>query len=421
MIASGWRSGSGECSESFSLLSLRILPPLKSHPLSAALAGLLVLSGLFFLNFTSRVIFSPLLPVIEKEMGIVHAQSGSFFLFISAGYFVSILSSGFVSARINHKRTIVLSSMSLGLALFLLGGCQTLLSMQCGLFLLGLGAGLYFPSGLATISNMVPRAYLSRGMAIHELAPNLGFVAAPLLCELFLLFIPWRYGLALLGVLIIVSGGLYGRSSYGSLEKGQAPDLLAARFFLTMPLFWAMVLLFSLAICSTLGIYAMAPLFLVNDHGFDPAQANSLLSLSRIASVIMPLAGGWVADHYGKELVMALVLFCTGLLTTAMALAGGGAILITLVVLQPLVAVCFFPAGFAVLSGMGHQKHAGLAVSFCLPLAFLIGGGVMPTLIGLIGDSYSIGAGIALVGSLLTFVGIVSLFVTLRNHRKVIV
>ena len=40
------------------------------NSLSRALSGLLFLAGLFFLNFTSRVIFSPLLPVIEQEMGI---------------------------------------------------------------------------------------------------------------------------------------------------------------------------------------------------------------------------------------------------------------------------------------------------------------------------------------------------------------
>jgi MFS transporter, NNP family, nitrate/nitrite transporter len=236
---------------------------MSSHPLSSSLRALLFLTGLFFLNFTSRVIFSPLLPVIEMEMGIDHTQSGSFFLFISAGYFLSILSSGFVSERINHQRTIVLSSIALGFALFTLGACSTLFTLQLGLFILGLGAGLYFPSGLATISNLVAPAYLSRGMAIHELAPNLGFVAAPLICDIFLLYIPWRQGLAILGTIIIVTGIVYGFSSHSSQEKGTAPDLSAAKVFFRMPLFWGLVALFSLAICSTLGIYAMAPLFLV--------------------------------------------------------------------------------------------------------------------------------------------------------------
>lgn len=382
------------------------------------MGGLLFLTGLFFLNFTSRVIFSPLLPLIEGEMGLDHAQSGSFFLFISAGYFFSILSSGFVSSKLNHKRTIVLSSLALGCALFLLGRCSTLLSLQVGLFVLGLGAGLYFPSGLATIAYLVPPAYLARGMAIHELAPNLGFVAAPLLSDLFLDFIPWRNGLAFLGVVIIITGILYGLSSYGSKEKGTAPDIAVAVTFFKMPVFWGMVALFSLGICSTLGIYAMAPLFLVNDHGMEPERANSILAFSRIASIFMPLFGGWLADRFGKHLVMAFVLCITGLLTVLMGMAGDGIWLIALVVAQPIVAVCFFPAGFAILSKLGSDEFGNVSITLCLPLAFLIGGGLMPTFIGLIGDIYSISSGIIFVGTLMALGGLISLFAALIIRKK---
>ncbi len=391
---------------------------MKQHPLSSALGGLLFISLLFFLNFTSRVIFSPLLPVIESEMGIDHAQSGSFFLFISAGYFISILFSGFVSARINHKRTIVLSCVALGSSLFVMSTCLTLPAVQGGLFLLGLGAGLYFPSALATISSLVPPAYLSRGMAIHELAPNIGFVAAPLFCDLFLMYLSWRLGLSLLGGLIVLLGIIYWFSPLGSTGRGTAPDLSASGMFFRMPLFWAMVVLFSLAICSTLGIYAMAPLFLVNDHGMDPGRANTLLSISRIVAIVMPLAGGWFGDRFGKQLVMAVVLLATGLLTISMALAGNGFWLIFLVVAQPLFAVCFFPAGFAVLANLGNPGYASVAVSLCLPISFLIGGGLMPTLIGMIGDLYSISAGFVLMGGLMAAGGAVSLLVTLIMNGK---
>lgn len=354
-------------------------------------------------------------------MGIDHAQAGSFFLFISAGYFLSILSSGFVSERINHKRTIVFSSLTLGLALFVLGRCTTLVTLQGGFFCLGLGAGLYFPSGLATIGGLVPPAYLSRGMAIHELAPNLGFVAAPLFCDLFLDSLSWRQGIAILGIVIIVCGIVYGFSSHGSNERGKAPNLSASGMFFRMPVFWALVVLFSLAICSTLGIYAMAPLFLVHDHGMEPAKANSLLAFSRVASILMPLAGGWFGDRYGKERVMALVLLITGILTALMAMVSGGFWLVVLVVAQPLFAVCFFPAGFAVLTRLGPSEYGNLAVSLCLPIAFLVGGGLMPTLIGWIGDVYSISAGILLVGLLMVIGGCSSLWVALLKRKKMIV
>lgn len=394
---------------------------MKQHTFFQALGGLVFLAGLFFLNFTSRVIFSPLLPVIEAEMGISHAQSGSFFLCISAGYFLSILSSGFVSSRITHKWTIVLSSLTLGMALLVLGRCTTFATLQAGLFTLGLGAGLYFPSALATIAELVVPSHLSRGMAIHELAPNLGFVVAPLLCALSSRYVSWRPGLAYFGASVVLVGLVYALSPHGSSQKGKAPNLAATVAYGKMPMFWGMVVLFSLAICSTLGIYAMAPLFLVIDHGMDLEDANRLLALSRVASVMMPLVGGWLGDRYGKQLVMALVLLCTGLLTGAMALVGGGAWLRVFVVLQPLFAVCFFPVGFAVLLRLGDPKSASLAVSLCLPLAFLIGGGLMPTLIGTIGDLYSIATGILVVGALMAIGGGCSLIVTLRIRSKMLV
>jgi len=391
------------------------------HPLSSAFVGLFCLTGFFFLNFTSRIIFSPLLPVIEGEMEIDHAQSGSFFLCISAGYFLSVLFSGYVSARINHKRTIMLSSLGIGSSLFLLTACSTLFSFQVGLFVLGLGAGLYFPSGLATISNLVPSAYLSRGMAIHELAPNMGFVAAPLICDAFLTYLEWRQGLALFGVFIIFGGFAYGMSSYGSTEKGTAPDLSGAKVFFRMPVFWGLVTLFSLAICSTLGIYAMAPLFLVNDHGMDPGKANTLLAFSRIAAIPMPLAGGWFGDRFGKQLVISIVLFLAGITTAALALVNIGIWVTVLIVAQPLLAVCFFPAGFAVLSKLGSSRHGNLAISLCLPLAFLIGAGLMPLLIGAVGDAYSISGGFLLVAVLMIIGGGCSLIVTFLNRKKMLV
>ena len=94
---------------------------MSSPPLSSAIKGILFLSGLFFLNFISRVIFSPLLPVIEQEMGLDHTRSGSLFLFLSLGYFLSVLSSGFISSKINHKRSIVLSCLLLGCVLLEIG------------------------------------------------------------------------------------------------------------------------------------------------------------------------------------------------------------------------------------------------------------------------------------------------------------
>lgn len=382
---------------------------------SKVFRGLFFLAGLFFLNFTSRVIFSPLLPIIEGEFGLDHAAAASFFLLISAGYFCSILLSGFVSARINHKKTIVLSTIATGIVLLLLSLCSTLLWMRIGLFSLGLAAGLYLPSGLASISSLVKPAYLARGMAVHELAPNLGFLAAPILADMIFRCCSWQQGLMWLGILMIGAGVFYGVSSGGCHERGRSLDLLTSQTILMRPEFWLLVLLFSLAMSSSLGVYAMLPLFLVSDQGMTPERANRLLAFSRVAALMMPLVAGWLGDRIGNRSVMAFVLLIAGLCTVLLGLSSFSPWLIALVILQPMVAVCFFPSGFAVLSTLGPEGRGTLAISLCIPEAFLLGGGLLPVLIGVIGDYASIGAGFMVTGTAMMAGAALSFFVSFEK------
>lgn len=375
-------------------------------------SGLFFLVCLFFLNFTSRVIFSPLLPIIEGEFSFDHAAAASFFLLISAGYFCSILLSGFVSARINHKNTIVLSTIASGIVLLLLGLCSTLPLMRIGLFSLGLAAGLYLPSGLASISSLVTPAYLARGMAVHELAPNLGFIAAPILADMMLRCCSWQQGLMWLGLLMIGAGVSYGMAGGGCHERGRSLDFLTSQALLSRLDFWLMVLLFSLAICASLGVYAMLPLFLVSDQGVTLERANRLLAFSRIAALMMPLLAGWLGDRIGNRSVMVFVLLIAGLCTVLLGLISFSPWLIALVILQPMVAVCFFPSGFAVLSTLGPEGKGVLAISLCIPVAFLLGGGVLPVLIGVIGDYASIGVGFTVTGTAMMAGAALSFFVS---------
>src|SRR5574337_1100387 len=72
---------------------------------------------IFYLNFTSRVVLSPLLPILEREFGLGHGEAGSLFLFMQVGYCAGLLASGFVSCRWNYRRTILLSTATLGVLL----------------------------------------------------------------------------------------------------------------------------------------------------------------------------------------------------------------------------------------------------------------------------------------------------------------
>jgi len=379
------------------------------------LGALVFLAVIFFFNFIARVILAPLLPSIEKDMQLSHSVAGSFFLLISAGYFVSLAGSGFVSARLTNRKTIILSSVAVGLALLGICFSQNLWTIRPALVLLGLAAGLYLPSGIATITHMVSSRHWGKALAIHELAPNFGFMAAPILAEIILIWFPWRGILAVLGISAICLGIAYARWGRGGQFVGQAPDLHAMRQLAVEPVFWTLMLLFGLAIGSTMGIYTMLPLYLVTERGIDQGWANTLIGLSRISSVGMALLSGFVSDRFGIRRTMIGVFLFTGITTLTLGMAKGDCV-IGFVFLQPMVAVCFFPAGFAALSAIGPPEARNVAVSMTIPPAFLIGAGIFPTLIGFAGDMGRFSLGIGLSGGLILCGTIVAYFLKLPGE-----
>jgi NNP family nitrate/nitrite transporter-like MFS transporter len=368
--------------------------------LRAHLGPLLLLTTIFFVNFMARVVYAPLLPEITGEMALSHAQAGSLFFFISSGYFAALFGSGWVAAALTHRRTIALSALFLGTALFGTAFSGSLGTLRASLLLLGAAAGLYLPSGIATLTDLIPPARWGKAIAVHELAPNLGFVAAPLLAEALLLRLPWRAVPVVLGLAALLLAICFGRYGRGGEFAGLAPGLGAFRPFLSTPAFWIMVLLFALGISSTLGVYTMLPLFLVTEHGIDRNLANSLISVSRISGLLMALAGGWASDRFGPRRTLVVVFLLTGLSTIGMGLSNRSMVTVT-VFLQPLMAVCFFPAGFAALSAISPAGSRNIAVSLAIPAAFLVGGGAVPALIGFMGDRYSFALGISLVGGMI--------------------
>ena len=76
----------------------------------ALLLPLTLLTLIFFLNFTVRIILAPLMPTLLTDLNLTPDQAGSFFLISASGYFISLTFSGFVSARLKHKKTILLAS-----------------------------------------------------------------------------------------------------------------------------------------------------------------------------------------------------------------------------------------------------------------------------------------------------------------------
>lgn len=379
------------------------------------MSPLLFLAFIFLVNFTGRVVFAPLMPTLERDVAITHSQAGGLFFLIILGYFISVLSSGFVSSRLTHRKTIILSATSLGLVLLFVSLCTRLWSTAIALLFVGLASGLYLPSAIAILTSVINAKHWGKALAIHELAPTLGFILAPLLSEVFLRFFSWRGVFTFLGALSVILGAVFARFGRGGEFRGEPPGFRSFKALLKQPSFLIMIALFGLGLVGNYGIFTMLPLYLVTDRGLEQNWANTLIALSRISGIGMTFLAGWVTDRLGPRKTLIGSFLLTGSVTVLLGLFPYPWIIIP-IFLQPMLAVCFFPAGFAALSFIGSAKVRSVAVSLAVPLGFLFGGGAVPFGISLMGEIGFFGLGVSLAGGLILFGTFLAWHLKLEGH-----
>lgn len=361
--------------------------------------ALMLVVILFFL-FTARVIYGPLLLAIEASLGLSHAGAASFFLFIVAGYGLMMLFSGYVAARLHHRWLILLAVAVTCLGLALIVVSRSLAMIRVGLMLLGGGSGLYFPSGVPTITSLVDSRDEGKVLALHEVGPNAAFVVAPILAALLLPVASWKTILLAIAAFGVLAGLTFALFGVGGRFCGQPPHLKHARVILGRPSFWIMACLFGLGSGAGLGVFAMTPTFLVAERGMDPRTVNTLVGLSRLASLGPIFVVGYLADRVGAQKTMAATLALTGLTTAALA-ATAPPVLLVGVFLQPVLSACFFPVAWAAVGRITERRLHNLTISFLFPISYGLGSGLVPYLFGLLGDRLSFAAGFLFYGLLL--------------------
>jgi predicted MFS family arabinose efflux permease len=391
--------------------------PMAAQSFLTQVEPIVLLVVIFFLNFVSRMILSPLLPTIEKELAISHGEAGFFFFLISAGYLAGLLLSGFFSSRSTHRLAITVSGAGVGVSLLALSVAGGPWTMRCGLFALGFACGLYMPSAIATITSLIDRQHWGKAIAVHELAPNLAFFSAPFIAEIFLRWLTWRAALGALGVaglIVVLAFFRYGR---GGDFPGEPPTASAVGLLMRTSSFWLMVLLFGMGVSVTVGVYAMLPLYLINERQMDSSWANTIVALSRSHGPFLGLLGGWVSDRLGPKRTIVVSLLFSGVLTLLLGWVSGRG-LSAVVFVQPLLAVWFFPAGFAALAMITPPQARNLSVGFTVPFGYLIGGGAIPTFVGVMGDTGSFAFGLIVTGVLILGAGIAAIQLKLPDRSQ---
>ena len=367
-------------------------------PFRAVIGTVIVVTLLFFFTFVSRFIFSPLMPAIGEDIPVTSGQVGALFLMGALGMLAGSSLAGLVSARLNHRGAMLLSVF--GMVAILVGASfvGSLWGLRVVFITLGLLAGLQMPSSVATITAAVRPDDWGRALSVQQMAPPLSLLVGPLLAAGLLTVFTWNTTLlwvagggVVLGLIFLVAFGGIGAF------PGDRPSPAAVKPVISTRSFWVMILLFALGMGAQVGVYTMLPLYLTQERDMTSAQANTILGLANIAPLAVVFLSGWITTKIGLRATMTLFLSLTGLMTILVGVLSGPAMVISIFLMAAL-AVGFFTPGFASLSRIVQPNLRSLAAGFAPPIAFLLGGGLLPLALGYFGEAASFSLGIAIAG-----------------------
>jgi len=374
------------------------------QPLKMVVGPVILLTAMFLATFLGRFIFPSLLPAMAEEGVIDPTQAGSLFLFAAFGSLLGSVMAGFVSSLVKHRGSLAISMFGTSLALVGAYFAGEVWQLWIAFFVMGAVFGFHLPSSVATITAMVRKEDWGKALSIQQLAPPLTLLVAPLLAVLLLTWFSWNATLlwvaglgAILGLsFLLFTGGI-------GAFPGDPPNKAYAGPVLKTPSFWLMIALFALGMGTQVGVYTMLPLYLTSEEFGANAMsidgANTLLGLANIAPVVTIFLAGWLTAKFGEKRVMGVALLLTGIVTVLVGALSGVALKVCVVLMAGL-AVCFFPPGFAALSRTVQPTYRSLATAFATPTAFLIAGGLLPLILGYVGQSGHFGAGIMVIGGI---------------------
>lgn len=371
------------------------------QPFRAVAGTVIFVTVLFFLMFIGRFIFSPLLPSIGEDIAITPGQAGSLFFLSALGALAGSLISGLVSARVNHRGALLISVFGVSAALFAAYFADSVWALRGVLIVLGVFSGLHLPSSVATITAIVRPADWGRALSVQQLGPPLSLVAGPLIAVGLLTWFSWNMTLVWLAGLAAVLGVVFLLFPGVGSFPGDPPSPSAVKPVLRTRSFWVMIFLFALGMGAQVGVYTMLPLYLTEQRGMTSGSANTLLGLANISPLVMVFVSGWVTVRIGEKKTMGIFLFLTGIMAVLVGSLSGVGLKLSIFFMAAF-AVSFFPPAFGALSRIVQPTLRSIAAALAPPAAFILGGGLLPTGLGYMGQISTFGRGIVITGAVIT-------------------
>ena len=359
---------------------------------------LFILWGLWYLAFATRTIVAPLLPLIENELAINHTMAGGLYLFAGMGATIASLLSGFLALRIGIKRLIILSFLITACAAIGIFFVRSYFMLAALLFILGLSGGFYLPCAIPMLTSIFRPGNWGKAISVHETAAGFSFLSVPFIVAYTLDFLEWRFLFIIFaGAVTVVILAFWSLAPDPQANKGKRADLYA---ILKRPDFWIVLFLWVNCGMTSIGVYNIVPLYLVNEKAMEIDFANKILGISRIGGFAGQIVIGFFLDRFSTRKIMFFLVLASGLSTLGLALIHTHWLFVSFLLLQGTFSVVFFPVGIMAISKLADFNERGIYSGTIMAVSQMVGIGLTPFLLGAIADIWSFQIGLVSLGIL---------------------
>lgn len=255
----------------------------------------------------SNLGFSPLLPSLQKELGMSYTQLGLFTGVYGLLALVLSVPAGITARRFGEKRVLVLGLIGLAIGSVLLGQAQSFAG-AIGFRALGIfGYRFAFVCVLIAVALTAPPALRGRTMGVLGATSAMASVVGSPLGGQLVDHFGWRTailgyaGMALLGALVFA---LLYRPAQVAPASTEVRDAAGTRSAFRSPAVWLLALVVGVGGFGQFTITYFVPSVAKAEFGLDAAAAGVIISTGYLAAIVMNLVVGVLADRFNKVAVL---------------------------------------------------------------------------------------------------------------------
>ena len=352
-----------------------------------------LLSAAHLFDDLNQGVVPALLPFFIAERGFSIAAAAGLVLAANAASSVLQPIFGYLADRRSVPWLVPTGLLFAGLGVALAGLAPTYALVLCAVAVSGIGVAAFHPEAARQV-HVLSGERRATAMSLFAVGGNLGFAVGPALAT------PIQIALGLRGTVLLVLPALAmaavlfwdGRrkASGNPGRSGVSPEVHAGDRWAPFTRLTAAV------ICRAIvfsGLNVFIPLYWIRVFGLSKAAGAVALTVMLSAGVFGTLVGGWLADRFGRRVVVlgslvALFPLLLGFVASSNATA-------SLLLLVPIGLALYAP--FSVMTVMGQEYlpgRVGTASGVTIGLAVTLGGLAAPVL-GRIADLHGVRAAVS--------------------------